>query len=83
MNSEELKTILDELDIPVRCYSINGNIGSNKYIFRQVYNYWECFYIDERGNEKRSKVTDKLTALSKEISYALRHGNMNRLTSRI
>lgn len=24
------------------------------YIFRQVYTYWECFYIDERGNQNNA-----------------------------
>ncbi|MCM1091741.1 MAG: hypothetical protein NC413_12925 [Muribaculum sp.] len=51
MNSEELKLKLDELKIPSRYYSINSSIGSDKYIFRQVYTYWECFYIDERGGQ--------------------------------
>lgn len=51
MNSQELRVILDELDIPNRYYSINGNIASDKYIFKEVYNYWECYYIDERGKQ--------------------------------
>lgn len=51
MNSEELKTILKELSIPSRYYSINSNIGSDRYIFRHVHIYWECYYIDERGNQ--------------------------------
>ena len=55
MNSEEMKVVLDELNVPVTWYSINDSIGSDKYIFRQVYNYWECFYIDERGGENSYK----------------------------
>lgn len=51
MNIKELRAILNELSIPNRYYSINGNISSDTYIFQQVYNYWECFYIDERGNQ--------------------------------
>lgn len=49
MNSGELKIKLDELNIPNRYYSINSNIASDRYIFRQVYTYWECFFIDARG----------------------------------
>lgn len=51
MSTEEMKTRIEELNIPSRYYSINGNIASDRYIFRQIYTYWECFYIDERGNQ--------------------------------
>lgn len=51
MNREELKIKLAELDIPSRYYSINSNIAADTYIFREVYTYWECFYIDERGGQ--------------------------------
>jgi hypothetical protein len=51
MNCDELKIKLDELNIPNRYYSINSNIASDRYIFRQVYTYWECFYLDERGGQ--------------------------------
>ena len=51
MNSKELKIKLDELNVPSRYYSINSNIASDRYIFRDVYTYWECFYIDERGGQ--------------------------------
>lgn len=27
-----------------------SSVSAEVYIFQQVYNYWECFYIDERGN---------------------------------
>lgn len=54
MNVGELKATLDELNIPKRSYSINESISSDIYIFRQVYTYWECFYIDERGNQNNA-----------------------------
>lgn len=54
MNIGELKIALDKLNIPNRRYSINGNISSDIYIFQQVYSYWECFYIDERGNQNNA-----------------------------
>ena len=50
MNSEELKNKLEELNVPGRYYSINSSISSDRYVFRQVHIYWECFYIDERGD---------------------------------
>ena len=51
MNSEELKNKLEELNVPGRYYSINSSISSDRYVFRQVHIYWECFYIDERGGQ--------------------------------
>ena len=51
MNSEELRVKLEKLNIPRTSYSINGNIGADIFIFQQVHSYWECFYIDERGNQ--------------------------------
>lgn len=51
MNITEMESRLGELNIPRRYFSINNSIGPDKYIFRQVYTYWECFYIDERGNQ--------------------------------
>ena len=51
MNSEELKNKLEELNVPGRYYSINSSISSDRYVFRQVHIYWECFYIDESGGQ--------------------------------
>ena len=51
MNVEELKKNLEELGIPKRRYSINGDIASDIYILQEVHTYWESFYIDERGGE--------------------------------
>ncbi|HCJ09249.1 MAG TPA: hypothetical protein DHV96_13090 [Lachnospiraceae bacterium] len=51
MNVKELIIKLDEEKIPQRWYSINGNLSSDIYVLRQVYDYWEFFYVDERGNQ--------------------------------
>lgn len=51
MNTEEMLKEIKELKIPDRSYSINGSLGTDKYIFRKVYSYWECFYVDERGGQ--------------------------------
>ena len=51
MNIKELKKNIEELNIPKRRYSINGDISSDIYILQEVHTYWETFYIDERGGE--------------------------------
>lgn len=51
MNIKELKLKLDELKVPNRYYSINGNNTPNTYILQRVYSYWECYYVDERGGQ--------------------------------
>ena len=51
MNVRELIIKLNEEKIPSRWYSINGNLASDIYVLRQVYDYWEFIYVDERGNQ--------------------------------
>ncbi len=51
MNIEELKIKLSDLGVPSQYYSINGSNVANTYILQQVYTYWECYYIDERGGQ--------------------------------
>ena len=51
MNVRELIIKLDEEKIPQRWYSINGNLASDIYVLRQVHDYWEFFYVDERGDQ--------------------------------
>jgi len=51
MNTEEMLLQIKELRIPDRDYSVNDSLGTDKYIFRKVYSYWECFYMDERGGQ--------------------------------
>ncbi len=51
MNVEDLLIKLDQKNIPLRWYSINGDLASDIYVLRKVHNYWEFFYIDERGNQ--------------------------------
>lgn len=52
MNVKELKKSIEELNIPKRYYSINGDISSDIYILQKVHTYWESFYIDDRGGRK-------------------------------
>ena len=51
MNIQELQKKIEELSVPSHYYSINGNISADTYILNKVYNYWEFFYIDERGGQ--------------------------------
>lgn len=52
MNVKELKEILEKEKIPSKWYSINSYLGSDTYILREVEsNYWEFFYMDERGGQ--------------------------------
>ena len=40
---------LDELGIPKRRYTINGNLQSDICVLNEVHGKWEYFYFDERG----------------------------------
>lgn len=51
MNIEELLIKLEQEKIPSRWYSVNGKLASDIYMLRKVHNYWEFFYVDERGNQ--------------------------------
>lgn len=42
---------LNEIGIPGRYYSINGDLIADTYILNQVHDKWEYFYFDERGNK--------------------------------
>lgn len=72
-----MKLKLDDMKISKRYYSINGSNTPNTYIFRQVYNYWECYYLDERGgvndyhrfNNEDEACMVFLEALIAEITY--------------
>lgn len=76
MNTQELHKKIKELGIPSRYYSINDNISADTYILNEVYNYWEFFYIDERGGQNDYRKFDNendaciylLEALKKEIN---------------
>lgn len=50
MNVTELIHELEKAKVPKRWYSINGDLCSDTYILRQVYDQWECYYFDEKGN---------------------------------
>ena len=58
LDIEELKWKLDELKVPKRYYSINGEITPNTYILQQVYSYWEYYYVDERGGQNEYRRFD-------------------------
>lgn len=51
LNTTELIEKLNGEKIPSSWYSINGNLSSDIYILRKVYEFWEFFYVDERGNQ--------------------------------
>ena len=77
MDIQELKNKLMEIGVPNYYYSINGNISSDTYILNKVYNYWEFFYLDERGgrndyqrfDNERDACVYMFEALKKEIEY--------------
>ena len=51
MNITELQMKLEQEKIPSNWYSINGKLASDVFVLRKVYDYWEFFYVDERGNQ--------------------------------
>lgn len=51
MDIAGIEAELKRINVPCRYYSINGSIAADTYILRQVYDYWETFYVDERGNQ--------------------------------
>lgn len=58
MNVKYLVKKLDEMGVPKRYYSINGDLLSDTYILNQTYGKWEYFYFDERGNKNDYKTFD-------------------------
>lgn len=55
MNVEYLVKKLDEIGVPKRYYSINGDLLADTYILNQIYGKWEYFYFDEKGNKNDYK----------------------------
>lgn len=51
MNVQELQEKLIALGVPSNYYSINNSISADTYILNKVYDYWEFFYVDERGGQ--------------------------------
>ena len=51
MNVTGLIRKLDEIGVPKRYYSINGDLLPDTYFLNQVYGKWEYFYFDEKGNK--------------------------------
>lgn len=77
MNIQELQKEIEKLGIPSHYYSINGSISADIYVLNKVYNYWEFFYIDERGGQNNYRRFDNendaciymLEALKVELIY--------------
>ena len=42
---------LDEIGVPKRSYTINGDLLPDTCVLNQVYGKWEYFYYDEKGNQ--------------------------------
>lgn len=42
---------LDEIGVPKRFYTINGDLLPDTCVLNQVYGKWEYFYYDEKGNQ--------------------------------
>lgn len=55
MNIMELVKKLDEIGVPKRYYSVDGCLLPDTYILNKVYEKWEFFYFDERGNRNNHK----------------------------
>ncbi len=51
MKVEDLKRVLDIIGIPKRYYSINDDLNCDIHVLRKVSDFWEYFYIDERGGQ--------------------------------
>ncbi len=50
MNVSCLIQKLDEIGVPKRFYTINGDLSPDTCVLNQVYGKWEYFYYDEKGN---------------------------------
>lgn len=77
INISSLLEKLNEIGVPKRYYSINGHLSSDTYILNQIYNKWEYFYFDEKGNKNDYKIFDNecdacyylLRVLEDEMKY--------------
>lgn len=58
MNIANLVKKLDEIGVPKRYYSINGDLLPDAYILNNIYGKWEYFYYDEKGNRNDYKSFD-------------------------
>ena len=56
MNISILVKKLEEMGVPKRIYSINGHLAPDTYFLNQIYDRWECFYFDERGEQNDYRV---------------------------
>ena len=78
MNVTGLIRKLDEIGVPKRDYSINGDLLPDTHFLNQVYGKWEYFYFDEKGNKEDYRMFDNesdackymLGMLENEIKYS-------------
>ena len=52
MTRQELVELLNEEGISPNTYSLDGDLLPNRIILYKNYNFWEIFYLDEKGNKK-------------------------------
>ena len=77
MNISNLLLNIEKLGVPKSYYSINGSLSSDTYILNQVYDKWEYFYFDEKGNKNDYQMFDNesdaceclLKVLEEEMRY--------------
>ncbi len=74
MNVCELLERLKEERVPSHWFSINDDLSSDIYVLRNVHDYWECFYVDERGNQNNgykrfNSESDACEYLLKKLLY--------------
>jgi hypothetical protein len=56
MNRDELKYMLEDLDVPTNAYSLEGSLLPDCIILHNNYAKWEVFYFDERGNRNNEEI---------------------------
>lgn len=77
MNIEVLKIKLEELGVSHKIYRINGNLASDVYVLNHIYDYWEYFYFDEKGNKndyrKFSDEKDACAYFYKKLEFEMKY----------
>ncbi len=56
MNVEELKRILQSLNVPDQWYVLNNGLKADALVLYENYRYWEFFYYSERGERLDHKM---------------------------
>jgi len=55
MNKAELIRALDQLNVPLTHYSLEGDLLPGRIVLYNSYNDWITFYLDERGNRNEEQ----------------------------